>query len=310
MPTDYTYTGQKNAPEIGLMFYNARWYDPAIAHFTQADTIIPGAGSPQAWDRYAYVFNNPLKYTDPSGHAICLDGGNQCYSQEQRKWFGSSETINQIIRDITDQFGWTFKDFWTRDQLSVVRQAGWDIKNYISGLGGNGEEWIREYLGKAVFNKENILPIIGLNVNDMILGHSSYVGGNNIWFLNDGINAKTITHELGHVLDNFFGSTEFPAAIFGGGAADTFLDSLGEQATGIRFLKRLSTSFIETWGLPDDPDPNQMFRVSESKKINYGNKASAEYFAQHFMYQVYGYSAVVENLSPQYFSNWISGTFD
>jgi RHS repeat-associated protein len=73
MPTDYTYTGQKNAPEIGLMFYNARWYDPAIAHFTQADTIIPGAGSPQAWDRYAYVFNNPLKYTDPSGHWVGAD---------------------------------------------------------------------------------------------------------------------------------------------------------------------------------------------------------------------------------------------
>ena len=53
MPTDYTYTGQKNAPEIGLMFYNARWFDPAIAHFTQADSHIPGAGSPQAWDRYA-----------------------------------------------------------------------------------------------------------------------------------------------------------------------------------------------------------------------------------------------------------------
>jgi RHS repeat-associated protein len=40
MPTDYTYTGQKNAPEIGLMFYNARWYDPAIAHFTQADIRV------------------------------------------------------------------------------------------------------------------------------------------------------------------------------------------------------------------------------------------------------------------------------
>jgi hypothetical protein len=30
MATDYTYTGQKNAPEVGLMFYNARWYDPAM----------------------------------------------------------------------------------------------------------------------------------------------------------------------------------------------------------------------------------------------------------------------------------------
>ena len=39
--TDYTYTGQRHEEEIGLMFYNARFYDPAIAHFTQADTINP-----------------------------------------------------------------------------------------------------------------------------------------------------------------------------------------------------------------------------------------------------------------------------
>jgi hypothetical protein len=29
---------------------------------------VPGAGKPQALNRYVYVFNNPLKYTDPSGH--------------------------------------------------------------------------------------------------------------------------------------------------------------------------------------------------------------------------------------------------
>jgi RHS repeat-associated protein len=84
MPTDYTYTGQKNSPEIGLMFYNARWYDPAIAHFTQADSLIPGAGSSQAWDRYAYVFNNPLKYTDPSGHdPWFIEGWDNRYLQKQ-----------------------------------------------------------------------------------------------------------------------------------------------------------------------------------------------------------------------------------
>jgi len=72
MPTDYTYTGQySNVPDFGLMFYNARWYDPALARFAQADTIVPlQTQGVQAWDRYAYVNNNPLKYTDPSGHFL------------------------------------------------------------------------------------------------------------------------------------------------------------------------------------------------------------------------------------------------
>jgi RHS repeat-associated protein len=51
---------------FGLMFYNARWYDPALGRFAQADTIIPGGV--QGLDRYAYANNNPILYTDPSGH--------------------------------------------------------------------------------------------------------------------------------------------------------------------------------------------------------------------------------------------------
>ncbi len=55
------------------MFYNARWYDPALGRFAQADTLIPQQSQGvQAWDRYAYVNNNPLRYNDPSGH--CVDG--------------------------------------------------------------------------------------------------------------------------------------------------------------------------------------------------------------------------------------------
>jgi hypothetical protein len=33
-----------------------------------ADSVVPSAGNPQSLNRYAYTFNNPLKYTDPSGH--------------------------------------------------------------------------------------------------------------------------------------------------------------------------------------------------------------------------------------------------
>jgi len=44
--------------------------DSEIGHFIQADTIVPGAGDPLAWNRYAYVTYNPLKYNDPSGHWV------------------------------------------------------------------------------------------------------------------------------------------------------------------------------------------------------------------------------------------------
>jgi len=68
LPTDITFTGQRADASTGLYFYNARYYSGALGRFIQADTIVPGAGSPQALNRYAYVLGNPLKYTDPSGH--------------------------------------------------------------------------------------------------------------------------------------------------------------------------------------------------------------------------------------------------
>jgi len=55
------------------MYYNARWYDPYLNRWVQPDSIIPDPGNSQDWNRYSYVRDNPLKYTDPTGHWICGD---------------------------------------------------------------------------------------------------------------------------------------------------------------------------------------------------------------------------------------------
>ena len=62
------FTGQVLDAESGLYYYNARYYDPELGRFIQADDIIPDLGNPQSYNRYSYVMNNPLRYTDPNGH--------------------------------------------------------------------------------------------------------------------------------------------------------------------------------------------------------------------------------------------------
>lgn len=66
----FQYTGQEKDAETGLNYYGARYYDPHIHRFTQPDEIIQDKYDPQMLNRYAYVRNNPLRYTDPSGNFI------------------------------------------------------------------------------------------------------------------------------------------------------------------------------------------------------------------------------------------------
>ncbi len=39
------YTGQREDATIGLYFYSARYYDPVLGRFIQADTIVPQPGN-------------------------------------------------------------------------------------------------------------------------------------------------------------------------------------------------------------------------------------------------------------------------
>lgn len=45
----------------------ARYYDPGSARFVSPDPVVEDVDAPQALNRYAYVRNNPLLYTDPLG---------------------------------------------------------------------------------------------------------------------------------------------------------------------------------------------------------------------------------------------------
>jgi len=69
--TNRGYTGHEMDDEIGLTNMNARIYDPYLGRFLSADPVLPDAYDMQAYNRYAYVLGNPLKYVDPTGNSGC-----------------------------------------------------------------------------------------------------------------------------------------------------------------------------------------------------------------------------------------------
>ncbi len=72
-----------------MLDYHARFYDPRVGRFVSADTVVAEPSNPQAWNRYAYVLNTPIRYDDPSGHCP-PDGVTFCQDIPQE---GAGSTI-------------------------------------------------------------------------------------------------------------------------------------------------------------------------------------------------------------------------
>jgi RHS repeat-associated protein len=61
------YTGHEHLTQFGLVNMNARLYDPALGRFLSPDPFVQAPDFSQSYNRYSYVLNNPLRYTDPDG---------------------------------------------------------------------------------------------------------------------------------------------------------------------------------------------------------------------------------------------------
>ena len=69
LPQRYGFTGREHDAESGLIYFRARTYDPASGQFLQRDPIGFAAGD---LNIYAYTWNDPYNWKDPSGLAVLL----------------------------------------------------------------------------------------------------------------------------------------------------------------------------------------------------------------------------------------------
>ena len=76
------FTGHEHLDDFQLVHMNGRVYDPALGRFLSADPFVQFAESTQGLNRYSYVNNNPLSFTDPSGYFISIFKGIRNFFRE------------------------------------------------------------------------------------------------------------------------------------------------------------------------------------------------------------------------------------
>ena len=108
--TPEKFTGQR-LDSTGLYYYGARYYDPTIGRFISPDSIIPDPANTQAFNRYSYAFNNPLKYIDPSGHDPMSD-----------TWIGGFEINGRLVTATINDSG-SYDISWDEPEENAICSA-------------------------------------------------------------------------------------------------------------------------------------------------------------------------------------------
>lgn len=65
------YTGHVDDPDTGLVYMQARYYDPAVGRFISRDPVGVDPANITSFNRYRYAANNPINVTDPDGRQDC-----------------------------------------------------------------------------------------------------------------------------------------------------------------------------------------------------------------------------------------------
>jgi len=112
------FTGHEHYPQFKIINMNGRLYDPVIGRMFSPDKYVANSSFTQDFNRYTYCRNNPLKYVDPSGHAIT---GYDFFSAIMFPFFLPARLLSE---------GFT----WVNDKINGdTRYGGYFAPSYLMG---------------------------------------------------------------------------------------------------------------------------------------------------------------------------------
>ncbi len=192
------FTGHEHVKQFALINMNGRMYDPVTCRMLSPDNYVQQPFYTQNYNRYSYVLNNPLKYSDPSGQYVVVDSWIKGFFSGLFKgglkeaW---KEANNRAANDAKIWGG-----LFTGNFKQILSRFTWELPQTLLGFGyshfsnttlGNVND-VNYYDGATVVrhNKKN-----GLGVT---LG--SYINGDNS--IRPDPNNSLFQHEYGHYLQS------------------------------------------------------------------------------------------------------------
>jgi len=224
------------------------------------DTIVPELADPQTLNRYSYALNNPVRYTDPTGHAPQYPGDpdpnnaacatnwcwqNRWYMAHGYGWSGSGWALGPvgsavfydlgILNDLLMEAGLMTDGAWNFGELSLIGQGVVDLMNKIGSASR-----LNELLGPISVLIQRQTAGVGHCAGKAGCTYGSLIQFYDILFSQDADYIRgTAVHELAHVID-VWGRITVPGS---GGRTNTlppsFLFPQGTHITDYAMTGRL-----------------------------------------------------------------------
>lgn len=193
---DRGFTGHEHLDELGLVHMNGRIYDPVLGRFLSPDPLIQSPDDLQNYNRYSYVLNNPLRYTDPTGHEVVIalaaikaiaavaavamiDGGNRHWKMVgsiMLAWAlgGSNGLIEQGLGNAAQMSG--AAGAMNLGMEASVFNGGTFVNSFmagaISGLAGSGGDVGEGILSGLTAGAFTAAGGVGLGSTQLVIAHA------------------------------------------------------------------------------------------------------------------------------------------
>jgi RHS repeat-associated protein len=181
------FTGQRENMELGLLYYNARFYAPTLGRFISADTIIPNPANPQSYNRYSYGYNNPLTFRDPTGHISCTDPNLPEDDQQacQGESYDSADSSQELVSTLV--------------QVPVVQSGPEDVRaaELIPVVCTSSECDFLDFLFPVYLARPGATPGFSRSAEWRLLGKSLSAAGAAVDMFSTAISGAGISLQLG-----------------------------------------------------------------------------------------------------------------